>query len=120
VALYKWRCDIAADLTYHPPDDLPGTRVLFQRYHNSHVRLDALPVIDCFGVIDPLDRDRLWPGEAGAVRIHLSIPTDAGPWMESALHVGKGFTIDEFGYFIASGTVTALQHPLTPITPRPV
>jgi hypothetical protein len=84
------------------------------------VRLDALPEIDCFGVISPLDRDRLWPGESGAVKILLSIPMEAGSWMESALDVGKGFTIDEFGYFIATGIITALLSPLTPITPRQV
>ena len=118
MAFYKWSCDIAADVMYDPPAGWPPTRAIYQRYHNSHVRLDGLPGIDCFGVVSPVDHEYLWPGESGVVMMRLSIPMDAGPWMESALQIGQGFAIYILYELAATGVITEMLEPLTPIIPR--
>jgi hypothetical protein len=120
MSFYKWSCEFAATLTFDPPVLWDPRLLTFYRYHNSHLRLDGLDGIDCFAVIVPLDPDPFHQDVDGQVKIHLAIPLDAGPWMDSALQIGNAFTLLQFGERIATGAITELLDPLTPIAPRAV
>jgi hypothetical protein len=116
VAFYQWECAFTANLTYRPPADLQAHDLIFQGARNSHLHLDSLPEIDCFATIYLLDRDHFKIDESGPVKIDLAVPADEGPWMESALQVGAGFAMFVLGKQIATGIITEVLAPLTPIT----
>lgn len=114
VNFYRWRCTIAAELTFQPSEGALPPRVIFTGYRNSRLRLNGFDDIDCLASFYIIGRDVLRPGDTGTVQIEVAISAESAERINAALQEGNDFSLLGAGRPIATGWITAVLAPPAP------